>query len=83
MRVWDISNLGQQPVLLAELKVSGIISFSPDGNTLAMSNGGIQMWDMNFADIARRLCEGVGTPMTVDQWNQYLPGEAFAPPCGR
>ena len=83
VRVWDISNLGQQPVLLAELKVSGIISFSPDGNTLAMSNGGIQMWDMNFADIARRLCEGVGTPMTVDQWNQYLPGEAFAPPCGR
>jgi WD40 repeat protein len=84
LRIWDISNLNQ-PVELAELPSSaGVISFGPDGKTLVTSldlNGGVQMWDMNLNDIAHRICQDIGTPMTSSQWNQYLPGQAFSPPC--
>lgn len=83
--IWDISDL-QHPLFLTWLKTQGnVISFSPDGKSLAIDqgNGGIQVWDMQFNDIARKLCDNVGTPMTVSQWKQYLPGRQFIPPCPR
>ena len=81
--VWDISVPGDA-VLLAELPTTGApLAFSPRGSFLVtgLDGGGIQLWDMSLSDIEHRLCQNIGTPMTVEQWHQYLPGQPFTPPC--
>jgi WD40 repeat protein len=58
-------------------------SFSPAGNFMVAGrgDGGIEIWDTNYDSLIRRLCESIGTKMTRQVWNEYLPHEDYAPPC--
>ena len=59
------------------------LAFSPDGETLAVArdNAGIDLWDTDPERIVRDLCRAVGDPITPRQWEYYLPGRPYQPPC--
>ncbi|MEU5692290.1 hypothetical protein [Actinosynnema sp. NPDC020468] len=84
--VWDVSGA---PVRQFYLPGSEYVSFydlafSPDGRTLAVVRGGagVDLWDTDPAAIVAGLCAAVGDPITREQWEHYLPGRDYRPPCG-
>jgi WD40 repeat protein len=56
-----------------------------DSDILANSgaDGTVELWDVGYADLIRRLCNNAGTPITVAQWRTYLGSSHYAPPSQR
>ncbi|MFE4337121.1 TIR domain-containing protein [Streptomyces sp. NPDC056831] len=85
IRLWDVSD-PERLVEIASLSSGGLypqaaVAFSPDGSLLAVSGDrGTQLWSVDRAAILRRLC-AESPRITREQWNQYLPGRAYDPPC--
>jgi WD40 repeat protein len=44
-------------------------------------NGYISLWEINAGRLIGRLCAGTGDTITAAQWNQYVPGQPYRPPC--
>jgi len=85
--IWDTTD-PQHPAQLAVLPASPdsdtwAATFSANGQFLvtAYDNGTVSIWDVNAADLASRLCNGAGPAITRAEWDQLLPGLAYAPPC--
>jgi WD40 repeat protein len=59
------------------------VAFGPDGRTLAAadSSGLVWLWDTEAAATARAVCAMAGQPLTRAEWNAYVPGQHYAPPC--
>jgi len=59
------------------------LAFSPDGTTLAIirSGAGVDLWDTDPEHIVAGLCNAVGDPISRDEWERYLPGREYRPPC--
>jgi WD40 repeat protein len=85
-RLWDLTD-PYHPVLSAILPgLSSFIesvAFGPNGHTLASggSEGTIRLWDTNPDQTAKDICALSVTPLTRAQWQQYIPGQSFNPPC--
>lgn len=84
--LWDVSDpvhpepyatLGQAagPLFVAE--------FDPGGSTIAAggSDRSVHQWLTDPAAAEDLICATVGTPLTEQEWQVYLPGEPYAPPC--
>lgn len=41
----------------------------------------IENWPIGITALIDRLCASSGDPITQAQWNQYLPGRPYRPPC--
>jgi WD40 repeat protein len=41
----------------------------------------IENWAIGAAALIGRVCAGSGDPITPAQWNQYIPGQPYRPPC--
>lgn len=86
--VWDLTN-PDTPVrqgFLPEGSISGVestLAFTPDGSALAVlrDGTGVDLWDTNPERIAASLCLTIGDPLTPQQWDRYLPGRPYQPPC--
>jgi WD40 repeat protein len=85
IRLWDVSD-PSRPIEMTALSAGGlydpaVLSFSPDGRTLAAASGhGLQLWDVDVDGILQRLC-AQSPQITRTQWTQYLPDEPYDPPC--
>jgi WD40 repeat protein len=38
-------------------------------------------WDIDSNTLIGRVCASSGDPITTAQWNQYVPGQPYTPPC--
>ncbi|MCG8927555.1 hypothetical protein [Lentzea sp. CC55] len=86
--IWDVSDPDapvQQLYLPADDSTSSFydLEFSPDGTTLAIvsASTGVELWDTDQERIVPGLCNAAGDPITEQQWQRYLPGRDYRPPC--
>lgn len=86
VRVWDIGR-PRQPTSWAVLRATGadvfVVSFSPDGSTLAGSGTGrdIHLWPTDIESAVGDLCRTAGDPITQAEWTQYAHDLPYRPPC--
>jgi WD40 repeat protein len=86
LRYFDIT-APDRPALIALLPGNGEdpqeVLFGPHGDSvlLATDSSTVDVWSLDLAGMARRLCAGSGPTMTRAQWQQYLPDRPYDPPC--
>ncbi len=83
--LWDIADLGH-PHALATLTGSGAVfvnGFDPARPILvtAGADDGVRLWNTDTAQATAYLCAVAGTPVTRNEWKEYVPGRRYAPPC--
>ncbi|MFD5074424.1 helix-turn-helix domain-containing protein [Streptomyces sp. NPDC058371] len=85
-RVWDVSDPRQPKQLGAltgnELAVPTLV-FSPDGHTLATGGNDhtLRLWETDIDRATARVCSLAHPPITRTEWEHYLPGVRYRPPC--
>lgn len=59
------------------------VAFSPSGHTLAAadSSGQVWLWDTRANDAIHGICAMAGQRLTRTEWQAYVPGYPYAPPC--
>ncbi len=59
------------------------IAFSPTDNTLVAggNNGRLTFWHYRPYQAVNRICSLSGTPISLTEWEQYVPGVPYNPPC--
>ncbi|MEV6871607.1 hypothetical protein [Amycolatopsis sp. NPDC051128] len=61
------------------------VAFSPDGHTAATGSDDniVQLRETDIARITARICATVDPVLSQADWNRYLPGLDYRPPCPR
>jgi len=59
------------------------VAFSPSGDTLAAADSSDQvwLWDTHATEAAAAVCAMAGQPLSRAEWQAYIPGRPYAPPC--
>ncbi|TDU03427.1 WD40 repeat protein [Streptomyces sp. 846.5] len=84
--LWNLAN-PERPLHLATLNgpANGVFSvaFNPHDHTLAAGgvNHTVQLWNIDPTSAATWICSIAGQPITRAQWQQYVPGRTYTPPC--
>lgn len=85
--IWDVSDpdapVQQFYLPGGEYESYYDLAFSPDGGTLAVvrSGAGVDLWDTDPDHVLTGICNAAGDPITEQQWQHYLPGRDYRPPC--
>jgi WD40 repeat protein/transcriptional regulator with XRE-family HTH domain len=81
-RVWLLST-GKQVAGMAHDKSLNGLGFSPDGSYLATASADhtVRLWTPLLADPIGAACAHVIANLTLAEWQQYLPGEAYHVTC--
>lgn len=61
------------------------LTFSPSDNVLAAGGNSrrLTFWHYRPYQATNRICALEGTPITHSEWNLYVPGAAYDPPCAK
>ncbi|MGV9254574.1 caspase, EACC1-associated type [Streptomyces sp. NPDC003697] len=88
IELWNLSNwrtpLSEASFAygLGSLGGFGGLSYSTQGKPLLAAGGTtVNVWSTNPSDLTYILCKSVGDVITKDQWDMYVPGEPYDPPC--
>ncbi|HEY4854167.1 MAG TPA: AAA family ATPase [Streptosporangiaceae bacterium] len=84
--LWDVTNTLQphaRVILTGPTDVVYGVAFSPDGHTLAVGSADntVRLWRTDPSHVASYICSIAGDPLTRTEWNQYIPGLPYNPPC--
>jgi WD40 repeat protein len=86
-RLWDTSDL-RRPVEVATLdsdnsRTVTAIAFNQDGSAFATTSedGAVHVWEATTGQVERRVCALAYPRITAEQWERYLPGIPYQPPC--
>jgi WD40 repeat protein len=85
-RLWDVTN-PEEPresaVLTGHTDRVRTVAFGPDGHTLVTGSTDqtVRVWETDPERVAARVCAVAYPPITPRQWEQYLPGIDYRPPC--
>jgi hypothetical protein len=88
VEIWDLTN-PTSPVLqyylptIQNMTNPLMLAYTPDGTALAVlrPGAGVDYWDTDPSQVAANLCTAAGDPITPQQWQLYLPGRTYQPPC--
>ncbi|WP_053384104.1 nSTAND1 domain-containing NTPase [Leucobacter celer] len=84
--VWGIQQ-PDRPELLGALRASdgglSAVRISPIDDAILAVGGDARLlsWDPHPSRVEKRLCALSGTSITAEEWEQYVPGADYAPPC--
>ena len=84
--LWNLTNPAD-PDLIATLTgpIEHVysVAFSPSGDTLAAADsfGQVWLWDAHATTAAAAICAMAGQPLSRAEWQAYIPGRPYAPPC--
>lgn len=84
--LWDVADPAH-PLPLAALQGAPgpvqAVDVSADGTFVAASGDDhvVHLWNLEPATVADMVCASAGTPITRQEWAQYVTGTAYDPPC--
>ena len=94
IHLWNISNpsnprpIGSFAVPKSSSLIGVSLAIDSPGNQLvetvvgdSQGNGELSLWEINPSTLISRLCAGSGDPITVSQWNEYVPAQPYRSPC--
>ena len=84
--LWDIADPAAPGRLASLTGPTGTVfaaAFSPDGTTIAAGSqdGTTRLRRATPASAATYVCDVAGAPITSAEWEQYIPGLPYGPPC--
>lgn len=84
--LWGVGSPARASVQATLLAASGrltAVAFSPSDNTLVAgsSDGHVTSWSYRPYQIVDAICAVTGTPITAGEWEQYVQGAPYRPPC--
>ncbi|WP_156959785.1 WD40 repeat domain-containing protein [Nocardia sp. BMG51109] len=88
VHLWDVTD-SHRPSTYATLTSNApratvfAVAFEEGGRRLIETSldGTLRRWRADAAAEAERICVTGTTPITTDEWNQYLPGTQYTAPC--
>ena len=84
MRLWDIETQQSLGAPLPGITGQPVVpQFTRDGNGLiaAYESGEAYRWDIRPESLVRHACAVAGRRLTRAEWEEFLPGRAYAPAC--
>lgn len=83
--VWDVR--GREPALA--LRLTGAtdsvftLDLRPDGKWLAAGSADnlVRLWNLDAEQVAGYVCATAGDPLTRAEWDRYVTGAPYRPPC--
>jgi len=88
-RLWNVSDPGHVVALAAPLAGDAdnvySVAFHPDRHTLATSSHGqtVRLWETDVDRAATEVCKLASPAITREEWDRYLRGYGYAPPCSQ
>jgi WD40 repeat protein/transcriptional regulator with XRE-family HTH domain len=84
--LWNLTSPAQPHLIATLTGPTGhvySVALSPSGHTLAAadSSGKVWLWDTGANDASNTICGMAGQPLSRAEWQTYIPGRPYAPPC--